>query len=100
MGGTVDGGLNSLWTRVLIIAALLSGAGGGLSSITADTSDRFKGSDFQREIKRRDDEISMLKRDYRELYHRFSTHIETSGVYIHRINEVEKELDEHKEKHE
>lgn len=61
MGEQNDVLLDSKWFRGLVIAALLSGTGGGIGTLTK-TDDRFRGADFTREIAVRDSEISELKR--------------------------------------
>jgi len=48
------------WDRYLVIAALFSGVVGGVVS-TAKTDDRFRGSDFHREIAERDARIERLE---------------------------------------
>ena len=56
--------LDKQWFRYLVVAALLSGAGGGLSSLTADTSDRYKATQAQADFALRDERIAGIKREW------------------------------------
>lgn len=87
MGEQNDVLLDNKYFRGLVIAALLSGSAGGLGSLTKDTSDRFKGADFRREITIRDTRIAELTRKQRE-------HERHSAIYTERIKELIKDHEE------
>lgn len=50
------------WARVVLVLSLLGGSANGVSFLTKDTSDRYKGADAARDFSKRDSEISELKR--------------------------------------
>jgi hypothetical protein len=56
--------LDKQWFRYLVVAALLSGAGGGLSALTADTSDRYKATQAKADFALRDERITELRRSW------------------------------------
>ena len=71
--------------RWLIVGALLSSVASGGVNWNKDTSDRFKGADFRREIATRDAEILALRRQ-------LHSHLEHSAKYTQLIIEVEKDV--------
>ena len=84
-----------IWFRYLVIAALLSGAGGGIASLGKDTSDRYKGSDAKADFEVRDRQLEALQKlMYEHLQHssRYTDRIERYGQ---RIEHLETELEQH-----
>lgn len=91
--------LSSRWYKYLLIATLTASGAGNVVSLQKDTSDRFKGADFQREIAYRDHRISDLERWASE-------HSKHSAEFTQRIVEntkdlerVERYLEEHMKEH-
>ena len=97
MSEVEDDFFNSKFFRGLVLAALLSGVGGGLGSLTKDTSDRFKGADFRREIATRDATIYELRKELSQLERVYYDHQQHSAKYTQIIIQVSEELEELKE---
>lgn len=88
--------------RTLVVAALFSGAGSGAINLNKDTSDRFKGADFARQITTRDSAISTNKRDIEAVNRSHQDHMRHSAAYTQIIiqlrldlNELAEEVHEH-----
>ena len=63
---TKDASDLSTISRILLSLALLTGAGSGVSWITADTEDRYKGKDAVKDFKLRDERHAALKEEFHE----------------------------------
>lgn len=74
--------------RILLIGALLSGAGSGAVNLGKDTSDRFKGADFAREIAIRDARIRELERSQQ-------AHFQHSARYTEIIEQLRQRFNDH-----
>ena len=75
------------WHRILLISALLSGAGSSILGITKDTSDRYKGMDAARDFALRDERLTELRRDFEETQRRSVKHFDDIE---RRLRELEK----------
>jgi hypothetical protein len=81
--------LDNKWIRYLLVAALLSGTGGGLASLT-QTDDRFRGRDFDREILTRDRRVERLENYVRD-------HTAHSATYSAIVEATKADIDNHLE---
>lgn len=73
------------WNKYIIYLALLSGIGSGVAGLSADTADRFKGADFNREIFIRDKRIDRLE-------DALQSHLEHSARYSQMIDDMRAEM--------
>ena len=77
--------MDDSWNKYIIYLALFSGIGSGVAGLSADTSDRFKGADFAREIEVRDRRIQRLE----DALH---AHLEHSARYSQMIDDMRAEI--------
>lgn len=80
------------WFKYLVVASLFSGAGGNLASLNKDTSDRFKGQDFNREIAIRDHDIIRLQSDVLTLERERVKHLEHSAKHTQIIYTLQRRV--------
>ena len=72
---------DSKWFRGLIVAALLSGAGGGITALNKDDSDRYKGAEARADFAVRDRNHDLLSARVSNLEIAFSGHLQHSAQY-------------------
>ena len=84
---------NTKWFRTLIISALLAGAGGGLSSFSKDTSDRYKGADADRDFRLRDTQIDAMRGRITAIESLLQGHLQHSAAYTQVITENAKDIE-------
>lgn len=76
------------WNRAIIVAALLSGAGNGLSFLSSDTTDRYHADTARSDFSIRDRRLTELEREQ----HRHGTH---AAKYTQIIDDLRVRLREH-----
>ena len=84
---------NTKWFRTLVISALLAGAGGGLSSFSKDTSDRYKGADAARDFRIRDTQIDAMRGRITAIESLLQGHLQHSAAYTQVITENAKDIE-------
>jgi len=74
---------DSKWFRGLVVAALFSGAGGGVSALVnqGDTSDRYRGAEARADFAVRDRQHDILASRVSNLEIAFSGHLQHSAQY-------------------
>jgi len=72
---------NSKWFRSLVVAALLSGAGGGISALTKDDADRYRGAEARADFAVRDGQLDILASRVSNFEIAFSGHLQHSAQY-------------------
>ena len=78
----------SSWTRYIVIAALLSGAGNGASFLTTDTSDRYHADTARADFSYRDSRLRELERMQHE-------HTEHAAKYTQIIDDLRRRVERH-----
>ena len=69
------------WFRGLILTSLLAGAGGGISSLTQDTADRYKASEARADFAVRDKSLARGDGRITALEIALSSHLQHSAKY-------------------
>ena len=82
------------WFRGLIVASLISGAGGGLSALSKDDSDRYKGAEARADFAIRDRRHDILTARVSQLEIALSGHLQHSATYTQIILDMKNRFEQ------
>ena len=85
---------DSKWFRGLVVAALLSGAGGSISALNKDDSDRYKAAEARADFAIRDTSLARGAARLTALELALSTHLQHSATYTQIILDLKKRFEE------
>ena len=93
MGVATDDVFDTKWFRGLVFAALLSGVGGGVSSLSKDDADRYRGAEARADFAIRDRRHDLLSARVSHLEIDASSHLQHSAQYTQIILELKRRFE-------